>query len=100
MPLAAESVTIDNMTAISFDTLKLARKLEAAGFPPKQAADTAGALAESLAEVSGLATKDDLALLESRLEAKIEAIKAEILKWLFGTALAQVGAIVALLKLI
>lgn len=86
------------MTTIAFDTLKLARKLEAAGFPPKQAGDTGGALAESLAEVTGLATKDDLAQLEARLRAEIEAIKAKILKWLFGTALAQVGAIVALLK--
>ncbi|KAF0112177.1 MAG: hypothetical protein FD149_2477, partial [Rhodospirillaceae bacterium] len=28
-------------TAVAFDTLKLARKLEAAGFEHKQAADTA-----------------------------------------------------------
>ena len=34
------------MTAITFDTLKLARKLEAAGFQPRQAADTAEALAK------------------------------------------------------
>lgn len=33
------------MTAVTFDTLKFARKLEAAGFQPKQAADTAEALA-------------------------------------------------------
>ncbi|OHC73545.1 MAG: hypothetical protein A3G18_07790 [Rhodospirillales bacterium RIFCSPLOWO2_12_FULL_58_28] len=84
------------MTAITFDTLKLARKLEAAGFGTKQAADTAEALAESMAEVSGLATKEDV----FRLEAKIEATKTEILKWMFTSALAQVGAIVALLKLL
>jgi hypothetical protein len=34
----------------TFDTLKFARKLEAAGFPQRQAADTAEALAESLGE--------------------------------------------------
>jgi hypothetical protein len=33
---------------IIFDTLKLARKLEAAGFPQKQAADITEALAQSL----------------------------------------------------
>jgi len=36
------------MSAVPFDTLALAlaRKLEAAGFPPKQAQDTAAALAD------------------------------------------------------
>jgi hypothetical protein len=52
------------MATITFDTLKLARKLEAAGFPQRQAADTAEALADSLGEVSDLATKADLAELE------------------------------------
>jgi 2-phosphoglycerate kinase len=100
LPPAAASITVGNVTTIAFDTLKLARKLEAAGFPPKQAADTAGAIAESLGEDSNLVTKEDLARLESRLDARLEALKAEILKSMFGTALAQVGAIVALIKLI
>lgn len=77
------------MTTITCDTLKLARKLEAAGFAPKQAADTAEALAESMAEVSGVATRQDLA-----------ELKADLLKWMFTTALAQAGAIVALLKIL
>jgi len=38
------------MGAVPFDTLALARKLEAAGFDPKQAQDTAAALAEVLSE--------------------------------------------------
>ena len=84
------------MTAISFDTLKLARKLEAAGFQPKQAADTAEALAESMAEVSGLATKEDI----YGLRRDIAETKAEILKWMFGAMAAQTGLIVALVKLI
>jgi hypothetical protein len=84
------------MATITFDTLKLARKLEAAGFDPKQAAGAAEALAESLGEMSGVATKEDVL----RLEARIEAGKSETLKWMFGTALAQVAAIVALLKLL
>jgi hypothetical protein len=56
--------TLPLMATITFDTLKLARKLEAAGFPQRQAADTAEALADSLGEVSDLATKADLAELE------------------------------------
>jgi hypothetical protein len=38
------------MATITFDTLKLACKLEAAGFLQRQAAGTAEALAESLGE--------------------------------------------------
>jgi len=36
------------MASVPFDTLKLARRLQEAGFPPKQAGDTAEALAETL----------------------------------------------------
>ncbi len=35
------------MAGVVVDTLKLARRLEAAGFPAKQAADTAEAIAEA-----------------------------------------------------
>ena len=43
--------------AIPFDTLKLARRLESAGFPPQQAGDMAEAIAEAISE---LVTKADL----------------------------------------
>ena len=38
------------MLAVAFDTLKLARKLEGAGMPSKQAQDTSAALSETYAE--------------------------------------------------
>ncbi len=88
------------MATIAFDTLKLARKLEAAGFAPKQAADTAEALASSLGEVTELATRQDIKELELRLDSKIESVKGELMKGMFGVALGQIGAIVALLKLL
>ena len=50
-----------------FDTLKLARRLEAAGFPAQQAGDMTRGIAEA---VSQLATKSDLAALEQRLMIK------------------------------
>jgi len=50
------------MTAVPFDTLKPARKLEAAGYSAKQAADTAEALADVLGDQ--MATKSDLRELE------------------------------------
>ena len=86
------------MNALTFDTLKLARKLEAAGFSPEQAAGTSAALAERLGEVPGVAGKEDVL----RLEAKIEATKAEIIKWMFGTIGFQtiiiLGAVIALAR--
>ena len=65
------------MAAVPFDTLKLARRLEAAGFPGKQAADTAEALAEAMS-ASELATKSGLALLKADLDALRAELKAEI----------------------
>jgi hypothetical protein len=50
-----------------FDTLKLARCLEAAGFPAQQAGDMSEAIAEA---ISALATKDDLRHEIGRLEAQ------------------------------
>jgi len=50
-----------------FDTLKLARQFEAAGFAPKQAGDMAAALADAMSGAD-LATKTDLRDLEQRLK--------------------------------
>jgi len=48
---------------VAFDTLKLARRLEAAGFPTKQAQDTAEALGDAL--TSNIATQADIQALRS-----------------------------------
>ncbi len=65
------------MAAVPFDTSKLARRLESAGFPPKQAGDTAEALAEAMSGAE-LATKADLAALRAELKADIAALRAEL----------------------
>lgn len=105
--------------AVAFDTLKFVEKLEAAGVPHAQAKATAEAFAEATSQE--LATKADLAVVrtdlaivktdletkiekaELRLEAKIEATKSEIIKWLFGTigfqTLVILGAALALAKI-
>jgi hypothetical protein len=88
------------MGSITFDTLKLAQRLEAAGFPPKQAADTAQALSESLGEVSTLATKADVERATTELKLLIAETKSDILKWMFGSVVAETAVIVALLKLL
>jgi hypothetical protein len=61
--------------AMPFDTLRLARRLEAAGFAPQQAGDMAEAIAGA---ISGLATKADLLALKADLQAEIVALRAEL----------------------
>ena len=54
------------MTAVPFDTLKLARKLQESGFTQEQAAGAAEAMADALAEQ--VATRSDLRELASALK--------------------------------
>jgi hypothetical protein len=56
-----------------FDTLKLARRLESAGFPHQQAGDMSDAIAEA---ASNLATKNDLHDLEQRLIIRLGGLIA------------------------
>ncbi len=82
------------MNILTFDTLKFAKRLEEAGFTERQAetlAEEQAAFAEDQAKAASenLATKTDL-----------EALKAEILKWMFGGMLGQVAVLTALIKLL
>src|SRR6185437_8387802 len=61
------------MNAVPFDTLKMAQRLEAAGFPAPQAAGASEALAEALVGAD-LATKADIAA----VKADIAGVKADI----------------------
>lgn len=102
------------MATITFDTLKLARKLEAAGFPQRQAADTPEPLADSLGEVSDLATKADILVLKSEinelraeLKTDIAQLRAEIggelnthLRWIVGTIIGVATLAIAASKLL
>lgn len=83
---------------VAFDTLKLARRLEAAGFPTKQAQDTAEALAEAL--TANLATQGDVQTLRGeirevglRLWAGMASLRGELIKWPVGIGAAGVLAI-------
>ncbi len=75
------------MTTITFDTLAYVKTLREAGIPEPQAEAQATALAAVLKSGTGeLATKTDLA-----------ELKYEMLKWVVGLALAQVGLLVTIL---
>ena len=87
------------MTAVPFDTLKLADRLHAGGFTPEQSRSAASAFAEAMSGVE-LATKGDLRVTELRLETRIVETKADILRWMFGAMAAQTALIVGLVKLL
>jgi hypothetical protein len=65
------------MNAIPFDTLKMARKLEAAGFPGPQAAGAAEAMAEAMSGAE-LATKADLQAVKADLEREIGLVRTDL----------------------
>jgi len=98
----------------AFDTLKFAQTLrEKAKLSPEQAEGISQAFAEASgdqlatktdvvalrSDLSNMATKNELHETELRLEAKIEATKSEILKWIFGQTLLIIGAVIALTRL-
>ena len=80
------------MSAVAFDTLKLATNLEKAGFSPEQARGASAALAESL-DGSSIATKRDL-------KETIAELKVDIVRWLILTQLALGGFIFAALRMV
>jgi hypothetical protein len=98
---------------VAFDTLKLARRLEAAGFPTKQAQDTAEALGDAL--TANVATQTDIQALRAELRevelrlradlhAEIAALRVEMIKWVVGVGVAGVlaigGMLLALMRML
>ena len=65
------------MNAVPFDTLKMAQRLEAAGFPATQAAGASEALAEALVGAD-LATKGDLAALRAELKGDMAGLRGDL----------------------
>jgi hypothetical protein len=87
------------MAVATFDTLKFANTLKAAGVPDKQAEAQAAAFAEVIQlNLEKLVTKDDLSRelkdVEQRLGGKIDTLAAQLrgemtlLKWMFGAVIA------------
>ena len=84
--------------AIAFDTHRFVKRLTENGFTQRQAETLAD---EHVALLNAnLATKADLASVKAALQRDIEAVKADLLKWLFGAMIAQGGLIVAQVKLL
>jgi hypothetical protein len=93
------------MATVTFDTLKFANRLKAAGVPEKQAEAEAEVLAEVLAvSLKELTTKGDLKLLEASLcqqmaemRQQMAEMKTDLIKWVVGIALAQISLLVGIL---
>jgi hypothetical protein len=78
------------MTVIAFDTLKLAERLEAAGFSPAQAKAQTEILAEIVGgETARLVTKQDLELATSKLESNL-------VRWVVTVGILQMALIAGL----
>ena len=87
-----------------FDTLAYVRRLKTAGVGEKQAEAHAEA---ARAARAGLATKADLDTLESRIDVKIAALRADLYRALWiqtgalaGTIVATAGVVIAAVKLL
>ena len=86
------------MTTTTFDTLGYFEKLKAVGVPEEQAKVQANTMREVIEDK--LATKQDLRELEARVDIKLAELKNDLLRWMFGIAVAQVAIIVALFAFI
>jgi hypothetical protein len=93
------------MTAVTFDTLKFVRTLEAAGLASKQAEAISFAVRDAQEAVE-VATKTDLRELELRIDARLERIQGDLralesrMTVKFGSMLvAAVGVLALLMKL-
>jgi len=91
------------MTAVTFDTLKYAESLKAAGVPDAQAKAQAEALAEALRQGGqGLVTKADLKAELAELKADVAKLQTDIawVKWIItgGVGLYVLRSIVEWLR--
>lgn len=87
------------MASMTFDTHRFVISLQKSGFSTEQAEGINNALNEAL-QTADVATKGDIREMEARIEAKMEAATASIIKWLAGLMIAQGAAIAALVKLL
>lgn len=92
---------------VTFDTLQLAKKLEAAGFTEAQAEGLASSLSHiQAAQIENLATKQDLKELTSATRADIALLKrdlkeleARVVLRLGGLIVVGIGVLALLIKL-
>lgn len=86
------------MASITFDTLRFANRLKAAGVPQEQAEAEAEALSEVLGtNVKDLASKQDIEVLRAEMRTEMAETKADLIHWVVGVGVLQTAMIAALL---
>ena len=86
------------MASITFDTLRFANRLKAAGVPQEQAEAEAEALSEVLeTNVKDLASKQDIEVLRAEMRTEMAETKADLIRWVVGVGVLQTAMIAALL---
>ena len=81
---------------MTIDTLEIAKRLKNAGFAEAQAEAITGVIRQTRdADMSKLATKDDLSGLEARFEAKIEILRRDLTIRLGGMIVVATGVLLA-----
>lgn len=88
------------MSTLTFDTLKFANRLKAAGVPDKQAEVQAEAMADALeVNLKDLATKADLQAVKDDLQKELLLLEQRLVIKLGAMVVVAVGAVAALIKL-
>jgi len=84
------------MSTLTFDTHEFIKTLTDSGFEPRQAEAVSKAFKTASGEAE-LATKRDLEILTMELTLKMADHKADIIKWMVGLSLAQLGLLIGIL---
>lgn len=92
--------TLHAIRAITFDTLKYANRLKAAGMEPHLAEDEAEALADALTEQTPLAAKTDLIELRMDTKADLADAKTDLIQWVAGMLVCCAAVVATLVKLL
>ena len=89
------------MSAITFDTLKFANRLKAAGVPDKQAEAEAEVLAEALeVNLKDLSTKADLLAAKVELQQDMKLLEQRLTIKLVSLIALSIGIVAALVKML
>jgi hypothetical protein len=84
------------MMSAAFDTLQISKRLKSVGFDDAQAEAITGVLRESReADLSKLATKDDVARVETTLHAEMEILRRDLTIRLGGMIVVATGVLLA-----
>ncbi len=83
------------MAAITFDTHKFVKTLEASGIPESQAEALSSAMQEAH-NAADVATKADIRELELRIDSRFERVYGEmrLMKWMLGILVGGVTALI------